>query len=335
MIARIRQKLKEPVRDEQGAVVIILALVMTALLGVTAVGVDLGAAYVEAAEAQTAADTAVLAAGRLLPLDASSEANRQLIISEAEEYLQKNGFAELSAFEIKVGVSNGAYSSIDVDIRTSTATGFAQVFGVDSIELDRGASAEVLAVGAATGVVPISVEAAALTQLLEQGVTEHIVLKYGNKTDNVVNGAFGALEIDGETGGGANQYAEYLAYGYDASLSVGDQLPVKTGNMTGPTYSGINTRYYGCTHYVSSGGCTAERFIPGCPRLMTVPVVTYTGKHDIEISGFAMFMLEDIETYENRGYVVGTFVEGLVTDGLGDTSGQAGDFGAFALTMTR
>jgi Flp pilus assembly protein TadG len=55
--------------------------------------VDFGCAYVKAAQIQTAADAAVLAAGRLLPVSAGDTAGKQRVLNTAEEYLRKMGSA--------------------------------------------------------------------------------------------------------------------------------------------------------------------------------------------------------------------------------------------------
>jgi len=59
-------------RDQRGAVAIILALLMVVLCIMAAFVLDFGRAYVNKLQAQTAADAAVLAAGRVLVREARS-----------------------------------------------------------------------------------------------------------------------------------------------------------------------------------------------------------------------------------------------------------------------
>lgn len=335
-VSSLWRRLRRRGQREEGAVAVIVAFAMTALLSMAALSVDIGMAYTDAAAAQNAADVAALAAAQQLPVAVDDADAAARVVATAREYLAKNGFEAEDDCQIRLeDAYNGSYTTIDVELATTTDTAFARVFGVEQIQLSRGAAAGMRLVGATSGAVPISVESSALELLLEAGEYEHIVLKYGSKTDAVVNGAFGALEIDGQSGGGASQYEYYLTYGYDSLLSVGDRLPVKTGNMSGPTYDGISTRYWGCDHFVSDGGCTAEHYVDSCPRLLTVPVVETVGKHRVEVDGFAIFILEDIDTYYNRSYVVGTYLSTVIGNAYGASFGQAGDYGAYTLQLIR
>jgi Flp pilus assembly protein TadG len=77
-------------RDERGAVAIIGALVMSAvLIAVAALGVDLGQAWSRRLTVQTSVDVSAISAGALLP--ASSELQKGLIYQEVADYLNKAG----------------------------------------------------------------------------------------------------------------------------------------------------------------------------------------------------------------------------------------------------
>ena len=55
------------IHSEDGDITVFVAFLITALLAISALVVDIGAAYVKLSEAQNAADAAVLAAGAFLP----------------------------------------------------------------------------------------------------------------------------------------------------------------------------------------------------------------------------------------------------------------------------
>lgn len=77
-------------RDERGAVAIVGALVMSAVLVVVAaLGVDLGQAWSRKLTVQTSVDVSAISAGALLP--ASSELQKGLIYQEVANYLNKAG----------------------------------------------------------------------------------------------------------------------------------------------------------------------------------------------------------------------------------------------------
>ena len=77
-------------RDEQGAVVLLVAVMTTALFGVAALVVDLGAARVMRSEAQAASDASALAAGNALYLSGSRTADVVGAIAAAKSFAAKN-----------------------------------------------------------------------------------------------------------------------------------------------------------------------------------------------------------------------------------------------------
>jgi hypothetical protein len=76
-------------------------------------------------------------------------------------------------------------------------------------------------------VVPLCVESSKLLECLASGITEHIVLKYGSASkddDDLPSGSFGAIDLDGSTAGGANDYETWLSYGFSGQLAVASDL---------------------------------------------------------------------------------------------------------------
>ncbi|HRX57721.1 MAG TPA: Tad domain-containing protein [Eubacteriales bacterium] len=334
------KRLKQRVfSEERGESIIIVALALTALIGMTATVTDLGAAYVKTAQTQTAVDAAVLAAGMKLPLDSSDSSAVAEATAIAREYLGKNGVAHPEEASVTFGeLTDGKYHSIEVSQPAVSETAFARIFGIDEITFTRSAEAKVVPCAALSDLVPLSIEESTLEAMIANGNTEHAILKYGSNEDEVENGAFGAVDLDGVKGGGANDYTSWLASGYQDKLEVGTVLPVEGGNMTGPTYAGIVARYNACTHYPSSGGCNITQYVNGCPRVMKVPVIVYTDSlHKyVRVVGFAAFVLEDYSTYEDQGCVIGSYVD-MVNIGAadGDLTGTAKSFGVYSLVLSK
>ncbi len=333
---RLARRLK---KEERGDSIIIVALAMTALIGVMATVTDLGAAYVKTAQTQTAVDAAVMAAGLKLPLDSTDATAVAEATSIARSYLSKNGVSDPENATVVFGeLDGGKYHSVDVTMPATSETAFAKIFGVDEISFTRTAQARVVPCAAMSDLVPLSIEESTLNALIASGSTQHAILKYGSNDDDVENGAFGAIDLDGVKGGGANDYTSWLANGYQSKLTVGTVLPVEDGNMTGPTVSGIAIRYNACTHYPSEGGCTAAHYDDECPRVMKVPVIVYTDAlHKyVRVVGFAAFVLEDYTTYEDQGCVVGSYVD-MVNVGAadGDLTGTAPSFGVYSLVLSK
>ncbi|MEA4823333.1 MAG: pilus assembly protein TadG-related protein [Clostridiaceae bacterium] len=325
-------------KEEKGASLILLAFAMTAFLALAAIGLDIGTAYLRTAEVQTAADAAVMAAGLQMPVKVSDMERQNEIKQIGQGYLQKNGVSADDATFYFAEEANGLYYRIGVDINAVSETSFARIFGTDTITFSRGAEARAIPCVSLNDIVPLSVEESKLTTLIESGFTEHVVLKYGSNTEEVVEGSFGAIDLDGIKGGGANDYLTWLNNGFGGYLNINDILPVEHGNMTGPTLTGVMERYNACTHYTSDGGCNENHYVASCPRVMKVPVIVYTsGDHSyVKIVGFAAFVLEDYTTYATEGYVIGSYVDTVnVGSEYGDLSGSVQSFGVYSLTLSR
>ena len=325
--------------EEVGESILIVVLAMTALVGVAATVTDMGTAYVKTAQTQTAVDASVLAAGLKLPIKSSDTAAITQATATAREYLEKNGVEDSSLASISLGdLDDGAYHSITVTQPAVSETAFARIFGINEITFNRSAQAKVVPCSALSDLVPLSIQEDVLNEMIATGATQHAILKYGSNTDEVENGSFGAIDLDGVKGGGANDYTNWLAHGYQTKLTIGTTLPVESGNMTGPTYSGIVSRYNACTHYPSNGGCKAGCYNDDCPRVMKVPVIVYTDSSHkyVRVVGFAAFVLEDYTTYEDQGCVIGTYVD-MVNIGAadGDLTGTASGFGVYSLVLSK
>jgi len=325
-------------QQESGQSLLIILLAITALITAAATVTDLGVAYVKTAQTQTAVDAAVLAAGLTLPIKSGDTTGITKATSVAEEYLTKNGVSDTSQTTVTLGdLSGGMYYSVYVNQPASVDTAFAKIFGVDTITFQRDARAKVVTCTALSDLVPLSIQQSVLEQLIADGKSQHAILKYGLKDENVDNGAFGAIDLDGVKGGGANDYTNWLANGYESKLTVGTVLPIEAGNMTGPTYAGIVSRYNACTHYPSEGGCKLTKYVDDCPRVMKIAVIEYTDSSHkyVRIKGFAAFVLEDYTTYADKGCVIGSYAN-MVNIGSadGDLTGTQPAFGVYSLVLT-
>lgn len=339
----MKNRLKRLIRrlriQERGESLLIVAFSMTALVGIMATVTDLGTAYVKTAQTQTAADAAALAAGMKLPIKTTDATKLAQAVATARDYLGKNGVEDPSAAVVTFGtLVNGSYTSVDVAQPAVSETAFARIFGIDEITFTREAEARVVPCAALSDLVPLSIQESVLNEMIASGESQHAILKYGSNTDEVENGSFGAIDLDGVKGGGANDYTSWLAYGYQDKLTVGTVLPVESGNMTGPTYDGISQRYNACTHYISNGGCNASCYVADCPRVMKIPVIVYTDElHKyVKVVGFAAFVLEDYTTYADEGCVIGSYVN-MVNVGAadGDLTGTAASFGVYSLVLSK
>ncbi len=324
-------------KDERGSNIVIIALTITALLILAAFVVDLGAAYVKTAEVQTAADAAVMAAGMQLPVEVNDTSKQSAMTATVLEYLQKNGITDTADVNVYFSqTQENLYMRIGVDVPAISKTEFSKIIGVNEVTFTRSAEARTLATTSLNDLVPLSAREDVLNALIASGNTEHVVLKYGKKTGEVVQGAFGAIDLDGVKGGGANDYVSWLTNGYQGELTVGTVLPIEGGNMAGPTLTGLSARFNACTHFQSDGGCTAAHYDSTCPRVMKVPVIQYINSHYVKVVGFAAFVIEDYTTYSTQGYVIGTYVDMInIGAATGDITGSAENYGVYSLTLSK
>ena len=164
MINRIRARFRTlhgRVREQRGAVLIVVAGGMLALTSVVALSIDVGLMTTARVEAQRAADSAALAgAGAFV----SSPGNDGLARLLATEYAAQNSVRHLSVSLLEDDIV------IDTDALTVTVyvyrnrergnaiqTFFARVFGINEVNIGAMATAEATAAGGINCLLPIAV----------------------------------------------------------------------------------------------------------------------------------------------------------------------------------
>jgi len=324
---------KHFIHDEKGSTIVIVALVFTALIIIAALVIDIGIAYNKTAEIENAADAAALAAGKLLPVDTEDAVKVSAIKNKAIEYAVKNGITTLQSNDIELlNIVDGFYTQLQINIPLHMETSFAKIIGVDFLDVTRSAKVKITPCKKVDDAVPLSIEKTKMDTYLANGQTTHLALKYG--AGEGTTGFFGAIDLDGVKGGGANDYELWLAFGYTSMLSAGEQLyPVEAGNMAGPTNDALTIRYNGCTHFPDSGGCTIDHYSTNCTRVVKTPVIEYDGSKNARICGFAAFVLEP---FTSSGYIYGSFIKLVVSGEESDTVqvGDALDYGMYNVRLT-
>ncbi len=323
------KKLLRSIKYEHGASSILVAVSMSVLMTFTAFTFDFGIAYFETSEAQNAADAAALAAARMLPVNVNDLSAVNAVKDIAIEYVNKNGAYYISGEDIDLGDPvNGRYTSVRVNINCQVNLNFARVIGVNTATFNRHAKAAISPCTRASGAAPLGVEQCVLDEAIANENTQHIYLKYGGGDGDT--GSYGAIDLDGVKGGGANDYRSWLLNGYEGVIEVGEGLlPVEKGDMTGPTEVSISARYYQCTHFQSLGGCTAEHFDPDCPRLLKILVIEKVGTQYIKVKGFAVFVIEGV----NGDEILGSYVKMIEADHADENANWAADYGLYNISL--
>lgn len=299
--------------QDRGSVIVLVTLSLTVLLGFCAIVTDIGLMYAEKAHLQNSVDAAALAGVQELP------SNPSLAEQIAKNYANQNGAPDATV------TIDSSIPKITVQASQVVPTFFARIWGITQEQISASAKAIMVPPTGLSGAVPLSIQ--------EQSFVfgQKYVLKSGggagtsswyldDSTNNSVeesgqvtggSGWYGALELSGT---GADTYETDLANGYQGTLSVGQILTVKHGNMSGPTEDGINARLNRDTSMPSN---TFDNFNRDAPEIIYIPIVKVVSEsgnsiQQVQIVGFAAFFLEGVAGNGNNSIVTGWFIRTLV-----------------------
>lgn len=293
-------------KNENGAAAVFFALAFVTLLLVASLVLDFGNVYIQAGKMQNTADSAALAAVTALPCKHNDTGKIELCKALAIQYAAKNGMV-ITNDNITISTNaNNVYTTVKVQVGQSVPMMLTPLAGLTHKDITRSATASVSCVTALTGAAPLSVTKTVYEYAKANNMLEHLTLKFDGGEG--VAGSYGAIDLDALVGGGAQDYANWLAYGFPGTLSVGDVLPTENGNMAGPTFDAYLFRYNSCTHFPGQGGCTVDHYVSTCQRIVTVPVITYISSHVVKVEGFSSFLLEGSTGNQNKGEVFGSYL---------------------------
>ncbi|MGJ7919180.1 pilus assembly protein TadG-related protein [Neobacillus sp. LXY-4] len=295
--------------DDSGQSTILVAVLLTALLGFTGLAVDIGNVYLEKSKMQKALDAGVLAGAKEFILTRSETSAEEMgdRISEENGYsLDVHGNANVSdEFYGKVVASDDeyyveAYKSKNVD------TYFARVLGIDTLKV----TAKAKAIFNNRGLVPVAV-AEELIPSQPDGV--HLPLVYDS---NNTPGNVGFVDLDGSHNDGNNELVSRIENGYNKPISISDTAVKGDGiySETGKPQGAYNEFVERIEHDSDTNlaQCTAD---PLCKRLVYVPIintwdgVTGQGK-EIDVVGFAVFYLyKEDRDGDGKIEITGEFIE--------------------------
>lgn len=270
--------------EQKGAVAVLMALTITALMGFAAIAVDIGNLYLNKTQEANMADAAALAGARDLPAGSGQA------IATANLYAGKNG---KTGDNVQATV-NSDNTIITVTVKRNVPLFFAKVFSLLSSDVSATSRAANQVVTGVVGAVPFSVEKQNFT------FDTLYVLKDGGGSGS--DGNYGALALGGK---GASVYNYNIRYGYDGKLTVGQWVDTEPGNMSGPTTDGVNYRI-GLDPYA-----TFDTVKSDSPRIIIIPIIDnldVSGRAEVQIVGFGAFFLEGVGGSGNDNYVTGRFI---------------------------
>ena len=267
-------------RREHGQIVVLAALLMTAMLGFTAITVDVGFYMRNLRDGQNDIDAAVLAGAQEL-LDGPT--NTAAAVDRAEEWATRNGVAagDLKCCTFSDSNNDGEIDTVSGRIERSSDTLFARVLGIESLPVERESTARVVhAQGGA--ICPWGLLGDGNDTVYDPpsdnsylGVVPGQVYALKVATGLQTAGNFRALDL-GQSG--ASGYQALIESGCTAEdvgvWREGDQIltDTKPGDMGNPTRKALNNYYA----YEPSGWCdVAFQLDPADPTRGTVNVGTY------------------------------------------------------------
>jgi Flp pilus assembly protein TadG len=322
--------------SQRGQSLVLITVFMFSLLGMAALAIDAGSWYQTKRSLQADADAAALAGASQLPASWSSAQ------TAASSQYSKNGNA--SDTVTYQNTSNLASNdTVTVTASRSNPSFFAKLFGINN--------ATITATSRAT--VESYTKVVSTGQVMPWGVMKAswtLGQQYSIYTDNSSpnNGSLSLPVKDGSgnctgTSGGSDYRNTIQGTTIPCDVSVGDVVPVKSGQNTGPTGQGIDGRITSwdplsaIVSFTNNG--YANILKPNSLQLVMLPVVVNAangsstwpgGSGNVKVVGFAYFVLTQ-PGYANGGKtVLGTFV-GLQTN---NTSWTTGAFDPTSSTAT-
>lgn len=310
---------------ERGQMIVVFALIIPLLMGMTGMAIDVGGYASHRRDLQNAADSIALAAA--LDLPDSTQA-----YGAAQTWAAKNN-VDWSDVTISVSPPTASQPNpqVSIDIKQEHAFSFMRVLGLDRANVSAHAGAIKTSPGGSPNLTPWAV-LAGVQQYARPG--DLVTLKYD--AHNPTTGNFGALQIDDDAGSGSNVYEITIvnrsksivcAEGVETCETTSNVCPddyicpSEPGNKVGGTRDGVD---YLMSHTaaecdefteVFSGPNADGRYdlnnqcnpwVEGgyeSNRVVMVPLVKSlcNGQCSLTIVGFGLFWLEGYQSARCQG----------------------------------
>ena len=225
---RFKMVLNNVINDQRGSVVVLLAIGVTALLGVTALVADVGVNYVKQTQLSVAADAAALAGA------ARFSEGRDVVAATARSIAEKNG---VNPEKIIVEVDENG-NGVTVRTQAPISLYFAKLFGATGGTMEQRAKVA-------------KTRPTAFFDIFPLGVDKKITLDYSKKvnlfsSELLGSGNWGALAFADESGKydtGASVLRANLKDGYAGLVEIDDKAATSGGVSMGPIRDAITYRF--------------------------------------------------------------------------------------------
>lgn len=317
---------KQTAGVERGQGLLLCVMMIASLCAVVALTADIGLGFLDKARMQNAADAAALAGVQLLPDDPEGA------VSAATEIASAHGAFEEDGLDISITTTYYPNDTIAVSARHNTPAQFATVMGIDVFDVSAGAKARVGSPSGLDEFIPFAVQESSLEGLTTGDVT---ALHYDSQ--DATNGNSLALAFPGATG--ASGYRDAIVNGSPFAYCAAGQeyegcsstISTEPGQMVGALKQGIDDRFEATSplcdtfaEVISPDPTNPDNSIinPDChpyppynvtssKRVTLVPIISSlcAGRCDVQITGFALFFLNDINCTGGNCQLTGTYIE--------------------------
>lgn len=285
-----------------------MVVFLTVLLGVAGTAIDVGNWWLQRAELQNAADASALAGADAL---AGGWTSAQ---SAAQTTYAKDGLPSDSvSYNQTTDLTSG--DSVKVTATRVVNTWFTSLFGISTAKITVTARATIESYGKLAGpnVMPWGV----LQNTYTPGQNYPIYTKTSSSNGN--NGALSLPYVSSANcpvPNGANAYSDEISGSLSACpITLGESVDTKTGDNSGPTASGLNSRitnWLALDQIVSfNADGTANLLAPNSPQLVLIPILSNPNgtntwpngqSSPMTVVGFAYFVITSCGSPDHPSY---------------------------------
>lgn len=304
-------------KDRKGAVLVIVAVALVFIFGMTALVTDAGMAYAQHRRLSNALDAATLAGAQELPYSAANAT------AKAHEYLQLNG-VDPADVQVIIPADNSSIELIGVEV---VPLFFAKVIGHDTADVGANAKAIVGPLGSINnGIKPYAiddnVDVPAYPGELGYTLGTDIVIKEGTEDiEDVSHGNFKAVALGGT---GSSILLDNALNGYDGPIAIGDWLDTEPGNSVSVSNNIAKVINKLPDTWYKYDEPDEFEYDPEDLRVWIIPIVadwTPVGRDEVQVVAFGMIYVENIEVVGGKTEIHAKFIEGHISlDGIVDTS---------------
>jgi Flp pilus assembly protein TadG len=324
----------------RGVAIVWFAFFLLFVLGFIALGIDFAKLMATRTQLQNAADAAALGGATAIDyqtgtlVQATAVTRAQQTASQNRAFIEDSEPVVVPAMDVSFPAANQVRVVTRREDVQSIVAHFAQVFGLEALQMTADATAKVEPAGAVTcGLVPLAA-IPPTGQNFQTGCGNYYTLKEGGGSGTTGN--YGAIQYpscgeqpcSGMNPSGAATYECLLKYGYCCTVTLGQTLSTQTGNISGKTRDAIQYRFNQDSVKTQNICYSQYKALGGDgSRVVYVPITSGfagPGNTTVTVQTFGAFFLRNIPGTGNKSDILAEFVDIVVPGtGGGNNNGTA------------